>query len=439
MVARNATSDMNSGPSGARPRLVVAGAGFGGLNLVRGLARAPIDIVLIDRHNHHLFQPLLYQVATAALSADDIASPIRALLARQGNVEIRMADMDGVDPQARQVMLRDGAPIGYDWLVIATGSQASWFGHDDWAEHATSLKTLADADRLRARLLAAFEAAENATDAATIRALLTFVVVGGGASGVELAGSIRELADHSLAHDFRRIRPAQARIVLYEGGKTLLAGFPPRLARYAHDRLTRLGVEVHTDTQVAEIGGDGVRVGEAWIGSTNVFWCAGVTAGPAASWLHAPAGHHGTLRVGPDCRVIGHDTIFAIGDVASQDGADGKALPGVAPVAKQQGRYVARVIAAAAAHTAPPGPFRYRDQGSLAIIGRSSAVANLPFATCTGWPAWLLWSGVHLLLLNGLRNRVLVYVQWVSAWLFYARGARVFNQSAPLRSADRSA
>ncbi len=413
-----------------RPRVVVVGAGFGGLNAVHALTRAAVDVVLIDRNNHHLFQPLLYQVATAALAPSDIAAPIRSIFARYPNVEVLLGEVDGVDTAARTVSVPGVGQIAYDYLVLATGAASTWFGHADWAEHSTGLKSLQDAEALRQRLLGAFEWAESRTDPAEIRRLLTFVVVGGGASGVELAGSIREMARYSLARDFRRIRPDQARVVLFEGGPDLLAGFPDRLRGYARSRLERLGVEVRTGVQVEHLDADGVVAGGELIACANVFWCAGVAATPVAKWLGAPARKHGAVQVGPDCSIEGHPEVFAIGDVASFDGDGGQPLPGVAPVAKQQGRYVGRLISARVVGAASPAPFHYKDQGSLAIIGRSAAVASFPHLKLTGLPAWLLWSCVHLLLLVGLRNRVLVYVQWVSAWLFYARGARLMDHGA---------
>ena len=403
----------------------MVGAGFGGLEVVRALTRAPVDVVLIDRNNHHLFQPLLYQVATAALASTDIASPIRSMFARNRNVEVLLGEVDAIDVAARTVSVRDVGAIGYDQLVIASGAASSWFGHADWAQHSIGLKTLTDAELLRFRLLGAFERAESRRDPDEVRRLLTFVVVGGGASGVELAASISALARDTLPHDFRRIRTDLARILLYESGPALLAGFPERLARYARTQLERLGVEVRTGVKVETIDADGVVAGGDRTFSDNVFWCAGVAATPAATWIGAATGRHGTVQVGADCSVPGHPEIFAIGDVASFNGADGQTLPGVAPVAKQQGRYVGRVIAARAQGAAVPQPFRYRDQGSLAIIGRSTAVASLPHLEMTGLPAWLLWAGVHLVTLAGLRNRMLVYVQWLSAWLFNKRGARV--------------
>lgn len=409
----------------ARPKVVVIGAGFGGVSAVHALAKLPVDVTVIDRNNHHLFQPLLYQVATAALAPSDIAAPIRAIFHRHANVEVLLGEVDDVDPAARTVSVADTGVIPYDYLVVATGAVSSWFGHEDWRLHSVGLKSLQDADNLRLRLLGAFEWAESRTDPDEIERLLTFVIVGGGASGVELAGSIRGLADNTLRRDFRRIRPSHARVILFEGGSDILAGFPPRLVRYARQRLQRMGVELRTGVQVEQVDADGVTAGGQRISAANVFWCAGVAATPAASWLDVAAGKHGALDVGADCSVPGHPEIFAIGDVASCKGPHGGALPGVAPVAKQQGQYVASVIAARISGTRAPGSFRYKDQGSLAIIGRSSAVASLPWAKLTGLPAWTVWICVHLFLLVGLNNRIMVYVQWMSAWLFNTRGARL--------------
>ena len=414
-----------------RKKIVIVGAGFGGLNAARGLAKAPVDITLFDRTNHHLFQPLLYQVATAALAPTDIASPIRSLFSSQGNVEVQIGTIDGVDPAARTVHVRDIGPVAYDYLVLATGSEASWFGHDDWQRHSTGLKSLTDATLIRERLLAAFEWAERATDPAEIKRLLTFAVVGGGASGVELAGSIRELADATLKRDFRRIRPAEAQILLFESGPVLLAGFPDALSRYARTRLERMRVDVHTGTKVESVDAAGVQAGGQRFEAANVFWCAGVAATPAAAWLGAKPAKHGAVAVAEDCSVPGHPDIFVIGDIAFLAGAGGKPLPGVAPVAEQQGRYVANRIAARVAGQPDGPPFRYKDQGSLAVIGRSAAVANLPWADLTGFVAWVMWGGVHLFLLNGLRNRILVYVQWAWAWVTYSRGARLIEGDPP--------
>jgi NADH dehydrogenase len=324
--------------------------------------------------------------------------------------------------------------VPYDILVIATGSVYTWFGHDEWAKHSYALKTLRDADEMRDRLLRAFERAESCGDPDEIRRLLTFVVVGGGPTGVELAGAISELARYTLARDFRHIDPAAARVVLCEAGPVILAGFSQRLSRYARNKLGRLGVEVHTNTPADAVDADGIDVAGHRIQAANVLWAAGTEATPAAWWLGVPPAGRGLLPVGPDCIVSGHPGIFAIGDVALQE-QDGRSLPALAPVAKQQGRYVARVVRARVLKRAVPGPFVYHDAGMLAILGRSAAVAQLPGLTLTGFVAWLLWSAVHLLLLVGFRNRIVVYVEWAWAWLTYGRGARLITDPdrVPLR------
>lgn len=421
-----------------RPRVVIVGAGFGGLAAARGLTGRGADILLIDRTNHHLFQPLLYQVATAALAESDIASPIRAILRRQADTTILMGEVVGVDPSRRAVVVQDIGEFPYDYLILATGAAYSWFGHDDWAAHATVLKSLDDAAVVRHRLLSAFERAEGCSDPDEIRRLLTFVVVGGGPTGVELAGSIAELARSTLARDFRRIEPRQARIVLAEAGPRLLAAFPQPLSHYTVRALASLGVEVWLKAAVEEIDAEGVVMAGQRIASAGVFWCAGTAARPAATWLGADAARNGAVKVAPDCSVPGHDDVFALGDVASQDGRNGRPLPGLAAVAEQHGKYVARVIANRIAGRPPPKPFRYRDLGSLAIIGRSRAVAWLGRLQLTGFPAWLFWSLVHLLLLAGFRNRLVVYVNWSWAWFTYGRGARLITDPDAIGDTEKA-
>lgn len=410
----------------ARPRVVVIGSGFGGLNTVKGLRGAPVDITLIDRTNHHLFQPLLYQVATAALSGAEIAVPIRSIFRRQENVTVLMGEVDGIDVAGRRVSVRQTAMVPYDVLVLATGSVYSWFGHDDWATHSYALKTLDDAEELRLRLLGAFERAESRDDPAENQRLLTFVVVGGGPTGVELAGAISELARYTLARDFRRINPTAARVILCEAGPEVLPGFPLPLSRYARAKLGRLGVEVRTSTPVDAVDAHGIDAAGQRIEAANVLWAAGTEATPAAHWLGIEAARNGLLPIEPDCTVTGHPEIFAIGDVTLLKHR-GKPLPALAPVAKQQGRYVARVIRARVTRHRAPGPFAYKDAGMLAILGRSAAVARLPGVSVTGFLAWFLWSAVHLLLLVGARNRVIVYVNWAWAWMTYSRGARLIT------------
>ena len=360
-----------------RPRVVIVGAGFGGVRAARGLAGKGVDILLIDRLNHHVFQPLLYQAATAALAPSDIASPVREILRREREATVLMGEVTGVDPVRRVVLVENTGEFVYDYLILATGAAYSWFGHDEWAAHATVLKTLADAETIRLRLLSAFEWAESHPDSPELARLLTFVIVGGGPTGVELAGAIAELARFTLAREFRRIRAQSARIILCEALPRLLATFPPDLSDYTARALTDLGVTVRLGAAVENIDPSGVSVSGERIESANVFWCAGVRARPAAAWLGVDAGHNGAVQVRPDCSIEGHNEIFAIGDVSSLAGRDGKPLPGLAAVATQHGKYVAEVIACRVAGRPEPGPFRYRDLGTLAVIGRSRAVADL--------------------------------------------------------------
>jgi NADH dehydrogenase len=411
----------------AVPRVVIVGAGFGGLTAAQHLARAPVEVVLIDRHNYHLFQPLLYQVATAALSPADIAAPIRHVLRDQKNATMVLDALIGVDAAARTVRLRDGGALRFDYLVLATGSVYSYFGHADWPRHAPGLKSIDDATDIRRRLLLAFEKAETTDDAEARQRLMTFVLVGAGPTGIEMAGALAELARAALAEDFRRINPRAARILLIEAGPRVLAGFPEKLALFAAASLRRMGVELLLDTKIEAIDAGGVVANGERIAAATVVWCAGVEATPVARWLGAEAARGGTLKVAPDLSVPGHPEIFVIGDAALVLDRNGKPLPGVAPVAKQQGRYVAAVIAARIAGAPPPKPFRYRDQGALATIGRSSAIADLPFVKLTGWLAWVLWGIVHIYFLIGFRNRLSVFVNWVWAWLTYARGARLIT------------
>lgn len=408
-------------------RVVVVGAGFGGLSLVKTLAPAGLDITVIDRTNHNLFQPLLYQVATAALAPSDIAVPIRSVFSRYRNVTVLMGEVDGVDTVQRMVHVKETAVVPYDVLVLATGSVYSWFGHDEWRSRSISLKTLDDAETLRLHVLGAFERAESRTDPDEIRALLTFIVVGGGPTGVELGGAIAELARSTLARDYRHIDPTSARVVVCEAGPRLLPSFPDRLSAYAERRLKALGVEVHTGETVEDVRDDGITAAGLSVRAANVFWCAGTEATPAARWTNAPAGRHGLIKVSADCSVVGHDDIFAIGDVAEMQGGDGKPLPALAPVAKQQGRYLAHVIRARVDSRSLPAAFHYRDYGQLAVLGRSAAVADFGWLRLTGLPAWIIWSAVHLFLLLGARNKMVVYLNWVWAWLTYGSGARLMT------------
>ncbi len=421
---------MPSESSVPRPRIVIIGAGFGGLYAAKRLAHAPADVTLIDRANHHLFQPLLYQVATAALSANDIATPIRAVFTHAANIRVVMGEVTGVDPASRTVAVRDTGDFPYDMLVLATGSATSWFGHADWAAASCGLKSLDDAQAIRRRLLGAFEWAESRTDPAEIARLLTFVVVGAGPTGVEMAGSIAELARSTLARDYRHIKPSEARVVLCDAGSRVLSSFPESLSRYAAARLQHLGVELHLNAPVESVDADGIVAAGKRIDSATVLWAAGVAATPAASWLGITPGPHGTLPVEADLSVPGHPDIFAIGDVMTRAGPDGKPLPGLATVAKQQGRYVGGLIADRVAGRPAPPPFRYRNLGALAIVGRSAAVADFGWLRLTGVLAWLTWGGIHLLLLMGMRNRAVVYVNWIWSWLTWGRGARLITGAA---------
>jgi NADH dehydrogenase len=425
--------------SGGRPRVVVVGAGFGGINAVKALAPAAADITLIDRTNHNLFQPLLYQVAAAALAPSDIAVPIRAIFSRRRNVTVLMGEVDAVDTTSRKVRVRDTGDVPYDFLIVATGSVYSWFGHDAWRAHSFALKTLDDADVLRLRVLGAFERAESRTDAEEIRALLTFVIVGGGPTGVELAGAIAELARSTLARDYRHIDPTSTRVVICEAGPRLLAALPDSLSAYSVKKLQALGVEVRLGESVEDVRPDGITASGQSIRAANVFWCAGTEATPAATWIGARTGRHGLIEVNADCSVPGHEGIFAIGDVTVMQDPDGRPFPALAAVAKQQGRYLGRAIRRRIEGRGDPGPFRYRDYGQLAVLGRSAAVADLGWLRLKGIPAWILWSAVHLVLLMGARNKVLVYVNWVWAWLTYGSGARLMTGIGGARKTEAGA
>lgn len=438
---QTAVPDAPSADPGSRQappphRVVIVGGGFGGLAVAQALGHTgdagggTVRVTLVDRTNHTLFQPLLYQVATAALGDNDIAVPIRSIFRRQKNVEILMADVTGIDRAHRRVHLADAGSVPYDTLVLATGSVYSWFGHDDWAARAPALKSVSDALSLRNRLLDAFERAETCTDPVETRRLLTFVVIGAGPTGVEMAGAIAELARNTLARDFRHIQPSEARIVLCDAGKQVLASFPKHLSDYAARRLQTLGIELRLGAGVERIDARGVVAGTERIDADCVFWAAGTQATPVADWLGIEPAKRGLVPVQPDCSLPGHPDIFVIGDASTMPGADGKPLPGLGSVAKQQGKYVGRLIADRLAGRAAgsPKPFRYTDWGQLAMIGGSSAVADFGRIRLTGTLAWLVWSAVHLMLLVSARNRMVVYVNWVWAWLTYGRGARVITR-----------
>ena len=420
-----------------RPRVVIVGAGFGGMAAARALKGPDVEVILVDRTNHHLFQPLLYQVATAALSPADIATASRMLLRGQRNATVLMAEVADVDPDRRLVRFADGRTLPYDYLVIATGAGYSFFGHDEWARHARVLKSIDDALTIRARLLAAFERAEQVNDRDAARRLLTFVVVGGGPTGVELAGTIAELARTTLARDFRHIDPRSARIILCEAGPRVLGAFPEKLSAYAGKALAALGVDVRIGKPVEKIDGEGIVVGGEQIRAETVLWCAGMQARPAARWLGAEATQNGAVKVDAACSVPGRPEIFVIGDSASFNNGLKRPLPGLAPVAKQQGRYVGRRIKARIKGRAEDRPFRYHDYGTMAVIGRSRAVAHLGRMQLTGFVAWSL---VHLMLLVDFRSRLMVYANWSWAWFTYGRGARLLtgDTAPPEREAPQS-
>jgi len=408
-----------------RPQVVIIGAGFGGLTAAMRLQRTDAHVMVIDRRNYHLFQPLLYQVATAALSPADIAAPIRGILARQANASVVLGAVTGIDAEARAVLI-GARRIRYDQLIIATGARESYFGHDEWAAVTSGLKKIEDATTMRRRILIAFERAEDSDDEDERRRLLTFVIIGGGPTGVELAGALAELANAALARDFRRIDPATARIVLIEAGPRLLPSFPPRLSDKAAKALTRLGVELRLGTKVSRCDDCGAVLNGERIDSRTLIWAAGVAASPAADWLGIAPGRGGRVPVDPDLTVPGHPEIFVVGDTAQVEGPHGP-LPGVAPVAKQEGAYVARVIAARLAGKPAPPPFRYRDLGNLATIGRKEAVVDFGRLKLTGRLAWLVWGLAHIYFLIGFRNRMAVAVDWLWSYLTYQRGARLIT------------
>jgi len=406
-----------------RMRVVIIGGGFAGLSAARALARAPVDVTLIDRHNYHLFQPLLYQVATAALAPNTIAAPIRAILHRQANATVLMETVTGIDAAKRLVLIGEER-LGYDSLVIATGARHAYFGHDEWERFAPGIKTLADALAIRQIVLSAFEAAEISQEPSERRRLLNFVIVGAGPTGVELAGAIAELAKASLVHDFRHINPSDARIILIEAGPRILPGFPEQMSASAQQALERLGVEVRSGKAVTHCDADGVVVGER-IAARSILWAAGVAASPAATWLNVAADRAGRTEVLEDLTVPGYPEIFAIGDTCISNGWDGKPVPGIAPAAKQMGRYVASVIRSRVEGASPPPPFCYRHQGSLATIGRNKAVADFGWMRLSGGLAWLLWAFAHIYFLIGFRSRIIVALDWLWAYVTFRRGARI--------------
>jgi NADH dehydrogenase len=421
--------------------IVIVGGGFGGLYAARGLARAPVQVTLVDKHNYHLFRPMLYQVATGLLSADEVAAPIRSILRKQKNVEVLMTEVTGVNTQYRIVNTRD-ADLTYDYLVLATGIHYNYFGHEEWKKLAPGLDSVDDADRIRGKILMAFEAAERLAtdgqaDAEVLKELLTFVLVGGGTAGVEMAGTIAEMTHMALTDDFRHIDPRSARILLFEAGPRILSTYPEKLSEKARLHLEQLGVEVRTNARVEDVNVSGVVVGGQCIRSRTVLWTAGVVASSAGRWLGAEVDRAGRVKVNPDLSVPGHPNIFAIGDTAlvvaytrNPFGIRSKVpepLPGVAQPAIQEGKYVASVIYRQVMGMHPPAPFWYWDKGNLAIVGRKFAVADLKPFRFWGLTAWLLWLVVHIYFLIGFANRLLVMIQWGFSFLTKRRGVRIFS------------
>lgn len=412
-------------PSG-HPRVVIIGAGFGGLEAAKALKRAAAEVTVIDRQNHHCFQPLLYQVATAALSPADIAWPIRHILRPQRNATVLMEDVRAIDTDKKCLRTQFGV-VPYDYLVIATGAMHSYFGHDDWSEYAPGLKRIEDATRVRRSILIAFERAEVIQNQDEQRRLLTFVIVGGGATGVEMAGAIADVARQTLAADFRRIDPRSARIVLIEAGPRLLPAFPQGLSDYARDTLTRVGVDVKTDTLVTKCDARGVDVKDGRIDAGTVIWAAGVTASPAARWLNVEADHAGRVKVRPDLSVPDHPDIFVVGDTAAISDAKGHPVPGIAPAAKQMGKYVGKLISARIAGRGPVKAFHYIHLGELATIGRRAAVVKFGRLELRGFAGWVFWSLAHIYFLIGLRNRFVVAFNWFWDYITFQRGARLIT------------
>jgi NADH:ubiquinone reductase (H+-translocating) len=417
-----------------QPHVVVVGGGFGGLNAARALAGRPVRVTLLDRRNHHLFQPLLYQVATAALNASDIAAPLRSVLRRARNVTVLLAEVQRVDLAARRLML-DRGEIGYDALILAAGAGHSYFGHEDWEAFAPSLKTLEDALEIRRRVLLAYEAAEREADGAEQRALLTFVVVGGGPTGVELAGALAEISRQTIARDFRVIDPTRARILLVEGGARVLAAFPESLSERARRSLERIGVEVRTGAIVTRVTADAVWLGSEQIRARTVLWAAGVAASPLARTLGVPLDRAGRVPVEADLSIPGHPEVFVIGDLSLFRDPSGAPLPGLAPVAIQQGRRAADNVLRRLSGQ-PTLAFRYHDRGTMATIGRAAAVAVVGRVHLSGLIAWLAWLFVHILFLIGFRNRLLVIFEWAWAYASWQRGARLITR--PWRSRNSS-
>ena len=407
------------------PRVVIVGGGFGGLHAARALSNAPVQVTVIDRNNHHLFQPLLYQVATGVLSPAEISAPIRSVLRKQKNTEVLMGEVTGVDTQEQRVLMRDQS-VPYDYLILATGARDSYFGHNDWAQFAPGLKSIVQATTIRRHILLAFEKAEKETDPEKRQALLTFVLVGAGPTGVEMAGAIGGLAHKTLVSDFRHINTKEARIILVEALPRILMAFPESLAKKAHKALNRLQVEVKTNSPVEAIDSEGVVIAGERLAAKTVIWTAGVAASAAGTWLGAETDRAGRVKVGSDLTVPGHPNIFVLGDTASCT-QDGKPLPGIAPVAMQQGDYVASVIADQAVGKPHPKAFRYVDKGNMAVVGRFYGIVSIGKFRTAGLLGWFLWLLLHLMFLIGFRNRLVVAFQWLVYFTTFQRGARLIT------------
>ena len=428
---------MSPKPAGPeKPHVLILGGGFAGLYAARALKRAPVRVTVVDRRNHHLFQPMLYQVATAALNPSDIAAPIRSVLRDQPNTEVLLGEVESIDPVGRRVVLTDGADSSYDYLIVATGARHSYFGHNDWEVLAPGLKSLEDALSIRQRVLLAFEKAEREPDPVRRQALLTFVVVGGGPTGVEMAGAVAELRRYALRRDFRRIDPGEATVLLLEGGPRLLPWYPESLSDKAKKELRRLGVEVRTETLVTNIRPGSVAAAGWTIPTQTVIWAAGNVASPVLRSLGAPLDSAGRAIVEPDCTVPNHPEIFVLGDAALFTHQQGGPLPGICPVAIQMGQYAARMIQGDL-EGRPRRAFNYWDKGQLAVIGRGHAVADIWKLHFAGFVAWLVWTFVHIFFLIGFRNRLLVMIQWGWSYLTFGRGARlIMLDDSPVLPAD---
>jgi NADH dehydrogenase len=423
----------------ARHRVLIIGGGFGGLYAARALRAAPVEVMLIDRRNYHLFQPLLYQVATGSLSPGEIAAPLRAVLARQPNTRVLLAEAQDIDPQGKRVVLADGEEQPYDSLIVASGSQGNYFGHAEWQRWAPDLKSVEEATEVRHKILYAFEAAERVCGTSGACPWLTFVIVGAGPTGLELAGALAEIARETLRHDFRAIRPGDARIILLDGSPRVLPTYPPDLSAKAERQLVRLGVQVRTGVRVVAVDADGVALetpgGTERLEAKTVLWAGGVRPTAFGRTLALGTGvetdRAGRPKVQPDLTLPGYPDIFVIGDLAAAMGSDDRPLPGLAPVAMQQGAYAAKVIVRRVRGMAALPPFRYRDRGTMAVIGRAAAVASLHGFHVSGFLAWLLWLFVHLMYLVQFQSRVLVFIQWGFQYLTFSRGARLITGSTP--------